>query len=244
MPVVGHDAPHLLRIGDLTILGRMPWSSNGTFLVKVTPPGCDPDDPDAEMVRAVYKPVRGERPLWDFPGGLYRREVAAYVLADAIGWDIVPHTIVRDDAPLGIGSLQLFIGADFEQHYFTLLEDETNHPQLARICAFDLLVNNTDRKSGHCLIDGQRHIWAIDNGLSFSLQARLRTVIWDFADEPIPADVLDAVASLLDRGLPERLSDLLDPFERDAIGARARAMLQQGCFPVDETGRAYPWPLI
>ncbi|MEJ7584877.1 MAG: SCO1664 family protein [Acidimicrobiales bacterium] len=222
----------------------MPWSSNGTFLVELTPAGCDPEDPAVEATRAVYKPVRGERPLWDFPNGLYQREVAAYVLAEAIEWDIVPPTLVREEAPLGVGSLQLFIDADFQQHYFTLLENEGNHAQLARICAFDLLVNNTDRKSGHCLIDSDGHIWAIDNGLSFSLHARLRTVIWDFAGEPVPDDLLAAVAAVVDSSLESRLSELLDPFERDAVGARARALLREGRFPVDETGHAYPWPLV
>ena len=97
-------------------------------------------------------------------------------------------TVRRDDAPLGVGSLQRFVDADFEQHYFTLLEDEANHPQLQRMCAFDLIANNTDRKGGHCLVDGDGHIWGIDNGLSFAIEFKLRTVIWDFAGEPIPDD--------------------------------------------------------
>jgi len=199
---------------------------------------------DDASAHAIYKPRQGERPLWDFPDGLYRREVAAYELSAALGWDLVPVTIERDDAPLGTGSLQWFVDADFEQHYFTLVEDERWWPQLQRICAFDLLVNNTDRKSGHCLIDGDGHIWAIDNGLSFHAEFKLRTVIWEFGGEPVPDDVLDDVQALVDGGLPAVFDDLLDTFERDGVLVRARALLREGVFPTDPSGRRYPWPLI
>ncbi len=225
-----------LRTADLEIRGRMPWSSNGTFLVHV----CG----DAGEVLGVYKPERGERPLWDFPAGLWKREIAAWVIDDALGWDLVPPTVRRDDAPLGVGSLQRFVDADFEQHYFTLLEDEAYHPQLRRMCAFDLIVNNTDRKGGHCLVDQDGHIWGIDNGLSFSAEFKIRTVIWDFAGEPIPDDVRSDVADLLDRGLPPELDELLDTFERDAIRTRARSLVHAGCFPTDPSGRRFPWPLV
>ncbi len=241
MAEVGSDALSRLCTDEVELVGRMPWSSNATFLVELNRPGSDPSEPGR---KAVYKPVRGERPLWDFPPGLYKREVAAYLLAEDLGWDLVPPTVVRADAPLGVGSVQLFIDADFSQHYFTLLEHEANHLQLQRICAFDLLVNNTDRKSGHCLIDGDGHIWGIDNGLSFAIEFKVRTVIWDFADEPVPSDLLEDVSALLDRKLPVGLEELLDPFERDAIRARARALVADGCFPVDPTGRRYPWPLV
>ncbi len=226
----------LLRTGRIDVIGRMPWSSNGTFLVEVA-------KGDA-CTRAVYKPVRGERPLWDFPAGLYRREVAAWVLADALGWDMVPPTTTRDDAPLGEGSLQLFIDADFEQHYFTLLEDEATHPQLRRICAFDVLANSTDRKSGHCLIDADRHLWGIDNGLSFAPGPKLRTVIWDFGGEPLPDELVEAVTALVDADLAALLRHLLSPEECDAVGVRALRLLRAGTFPVDPSGRRYPWPLI
>ncbi len=156
----------------------MPWSSNRTFLTNLCL--------DDQTANAVYKPASGERPLWDFPDGLYRREVAAYELSEALGWQLVPMTIERDEAPMGTGSLQWFVDADFEQHYFTLIEDERWWPQLERICAFDILANNTDRKSGHCLVDTDGHIWAIDNGLSFHAEFKLRTVIWEFGGEPIP----------------------------------------------------------
>ena len=229
--------PHeLLTRGTLDIKGRMPWSSNATFLVEA--------ELDGEVVQAVYKPHRGERPLWDFPDGLYKREVAAYELSRALGWDLVPLTVLRDDAPLDEGSVQWFVDADFEQHYFTLLEDERYHDAFKRMCVFDILANNTDRKSGHVLVDDDHHIWGIDNGLSFHQEFKLRTVIWDFGGEPIPEEIIADVDALLQADLPEPLAELLDPFERDAVRTRARAVIAEGCFPVDTTGRRYPWPLV
>jgi uncharacterized repeat protein (TIGR03843 family) len=216
----------------------MPWSSNGTFLAELC---CD-----GMTGLAVYKPVRGERPLWDFPPGLHRRELAAYLLSEALGWGIVPETIVRDDLPLGAGSLQRFVPADFEQHYYTLYEDEQGrwHDQLRTVCAFDLVSNQTDRKSGHCLLGEDGRIYAVDNGLSFHAEFKLRTVIWEYGGDAIPAPLLDDVARLVDQGLPDELAGLLDPFERDAVLARAAAMLAERRFPIDGTGRRYPWPLV
>ena len=251
----------LLATGDLVVEGRMPWSSNATFLCQLWPAGAapteplglvTPDDGDHERddddgpeppARAIYKPHRGERPLWDFPDGLYRREVAAYHLARAMGWDLVPATVVRD-GPLGPGSLQWFVDADFAQHHFTLVADPTHHPQLRRLCAFDVVANSTDRKAGHVLVDGDRRLWAIDNGLCLHAEWKLRTVIWDFADEPLPDDVADALDRLLVAGPPDAVCEVLDPFERDALGARARALLAEGRFPVDDTGHRVPWPLV
>jgi uncharacterized repeat protein (TIGR03843 family) len=234
------DARHLLERGVVTLEGRLPWSSNGTFLVSCT----DGDD----STRAVYKPVRGERPLWDFPPGLHKREVAAYVLSEALGWELVPPTVMRADAPVGEGSLQLFVDADFEQHYFTLYEVEHHHETLRRVCLFDLLINSTDRKSGHLLIDGDAHVWAIDNGLSFSADFKLRTVIWEFGGEPVPApllaDVERLVATRRESGLDAELRQLLDRDERVALFERAASILARPCFPVDATGRRYPWPLV
>jgi hypothetical protein len=232
----GERTREILTRGDLELLGRMPWSSNATFLVE----GCL----DGASARAVYKPRRGEQPLWDFPTGLYQREVAAYELSAALGWDLVPLTVARDDAPLGPGSVQAFVDADFEQHYFTLFEHERYHDAFRRLCAFDILANSTDRKSGHVLVDADGAIWAIDNGLSFHHQFKLRTVIWEFGGEAVPDDVLAEVGALLDGGLPDTVASLLDPFERDATVTRARALLDERRFPVDPTGRRYPWPLV
>lgn len=225
----------LLRDGDVDIIGRMPWSSNGTYLCEVR---CG-----TQEMRAIYKPRRGERPLWDFPSGLDQREVAAYELSRALGWDIVPVTI-RRDGPFGLGSLQAFVDANFEQHYFTLYEDETHHPALRRMFAFDFVGNNTDRKSGHCLLGLDGRIQGIDHGLMFHRDFKLRTVIWEFGGEAIPETVLNDLTRLLDDGLPDDLAMLLDVFERDAVLARARGLVDAGAFPIDESGRRYPWPLV
>jgi uncharacterized repeat protein (TIGR03843 family) len=230
-----------LERGDVVVKGRMPWSSNATFLTEV----CDADG----TMMAVYKPARGERQLWDFPHGLGQREVAAYLLSEALGWGVVPETVFREEGPLGEGSLQRFVEADFEQHYFTLYEDEDErwHDELRRICVFDLLANNTDRKSGHCLLvpddDGGR-IYAIDNGLSFHAEFKLRTVIWEFGGEDIPDHLLADVEHLVESELPPGLAHRLDPFERDALVARGRALVRERRFPIDGTGRRYPWPLV
>lgn len=225
----------LLSRGAVIIKGQMPWSSNVTLLVEVTL--------DGVTTLAVYKPERGERPLWDFPPGLFKRELAAYLLSEALGWGLVPLTVCRE-GPLGEGSLQFFVRADFEQHYFTLRESPEHHDQLQRICAFDLLANNADRKSGHCLLGADGVIHAVDNGLTFHAQPKLRTVIWDFADEPIPAALLADVQRFVGAGLPEPLAALLDGAEQGALLARARSVLARGRFPRDASGRRYPWPLV
>ena len=225
----------LLAEGELELKGRMPWSSNRTFLVEIS-------HHDQHML-GVYKPGRGERPLWDFPGGLYRREAAAWVLSELLGWGIVPETIVRD-GPLGEGSVQRFVPADFRQHYFTLLEDAAHHGALRVICAFDLLANNTDRKSGHCLLGEDGRVWAIDNGLCFHPSPKIRTVIWDFAGEPVPPTLLPDVERLVD-GLPGGLVDLLAGDELAGLRRRAEALLRRPVFPApDPLGHCYPWPLV
>jgi uncharacterized repeat protein (TIGR03843 family) len=224
----------LLATGEVEVLGRMPWSSNGTFLVRV----CGGD----EETRAVYKPGRGERPLWDFPRGLYRREAAAWELSELLGFGVVPPTIVRD-GPYGEGSVQQFVPADFEQHYFTLFEDEDHHDALRTICVFDLLANNTDRKSGHCLLGEDGRIWAIDNGLCFHPEPKIRTVIWEFGGEAVPTELLEAVEATLPR--VDALQPLLDDEELDALVARGQRLLKVRRFPLaDPMGHCYPWPMV
>jgi len=214
----------------------MPWSSNGTYLVTVTAG-------DQQAV-AIYKPGGAERPLWDFPDGLFRREVAAYELAEALGWGLVPPTVEVDDGPFGPGSLQLFVDADFEQHYFTILEDDRHHPALKRMATFDYLANNADRKGGHCLIDSEGRVWGIDHGLCFHVQPKLRTVIWDFAGEPLDEqDVVD-VARLVSCGLPEYMTVVLHPEECRAIITRAGRLLESGRLPEPRSDHPYPWPLV
>ncbi len=234
----GSAALDILRSGEVEVLGRMPWSSNATLLVELRH--------DDACLRAVYKPQRGERPLWDFPAGLGRREVAAYELSSWLGWDIVPETVLRDDAalPFGVGSLQRFVPFDVEAHYFTLLEDGARHPALRTIGCFDLLVNSADRKGGHCLAGDDGRVWAVDNGLTFHVEPKLRTVIWDFSSEAIDDDLLAGVQRVADEGGPDSLAHLLDRDERAALAERAADVVATGTFPIDTTGRCYPWPLV
>ncbi len=226
----------LLSQGEIEVVGRLPWSSNGTFLVTCTL--------DGAQLPAVYKPLRGEQELWDFPDGLFRREAAAWVLSESLGWGLVPETIVRHDAPFGVGSLQRFVEADFAQHYFTLVEDPANHARLRTIGAFDVVANNTDRKSGHCLLAGDGTIWAIDNGLCFHPDPKLRTVIWEFGGLPVDEDRrgdLHRVAM----SPPDALADLLSDEELAALCRRAATLADVGTLPVvDERRRCYPWPLV
>ncbi|MGC8462671.1 MAG: SCO1664 family protein [Acidimicrobiales bacterium] len=231
----------LLATAPLAVEGRLPWSSNLSLLVTVEAPR--PDDATAAL-HAVYKPGRGERPLWDFPDGLYRREVAAAVLSDALGWGLVPPTVLRHDGPLGSGSVQLFVDADYEEHYFTLVETGKHDAALRAICAFDIVANNADRKSGHVLLGAGGRLWAIDHGLCFHEAPKLRTVIWDFAGDPVPAHLLDDLAALVD-DLPGELTRLLAPAERTAVARRAADLVETGCFPEPAGERPpYPWPLI
>lgn len=230
----------LLRRGEIEVKGRMPWSSNGTFLVHVC---VENEDGEAEESAAIYKPHRGERPLWDYPSGLYRREVAVYLVSEFLGWGLVPETVLRDDGPFGPGSLQRFVPAHFEEHYFTMLERPELHDALRTIGLFDLLVNNGDRKSGHCLHGEDGRIWAIDHGLCLHEEPKLRTVIWDFAGQPVPIERLDDVGRLA-AAPPSDLDGLLAPEEIHALRARAAAVLRRPVFPVVASGRAYPWPLV
>lgn len=233
------DPVAFLMHAEAEIEGRMPWASNGTFLVTMR---CgDPDGAPVEQ-RAIYKPVRGERPLWDFEPGLHRRERAVYLLSEFLGVGVVPPTVIRD-GPLGEGSYQWFVDADHREHYFTILaRDESLHGQLRDVAVLDILANNTDRKSGHCLLAHDR-VWAIDNGLCFSAPFKLRTVIWEFAGEPIDDALLARVAPLVER-VPVDVAALLDDDEVDAIRHRATKLVTERVFPHDETGRRYPWPLV
>jgi uncharacterized repeat protein (TIGR03843 family) len=229
------EALDLLGRGVVTIKGRMPWASNVTLLAEV--------ELDGTCVRAIYKPERGERPLWDFPPGLYRREWAAYLFSEALGWGLVPPTIVRE-GPHGEGSFQLFLEAEFEQHWFTLREDARHRERLEKICVFDFVANNADRKSGHCLLGPDGLIYGIDNGLTFHTELKLRTVIWDYAGEPIPKALRDDLNRFVTCGLPTPLAELLSPAEQQALLVRAKALADYARFPEDRSGHRYPWPLV
>ncbi len=230
----------VLARGEVEIAGRIAWSSNDARLVRVT------GGPD--RVVAVYKPGRGEQPLWDFPAGsLYRREVAAYELARALRWRILPETVERSDGPLGPGMLQRFVDHDPRVHYFALVEDRP--AELRRFAVFDVVANNADRKAGHCLLardDGR--VYGIDHGLTFHADPKLRTVIWDFAGEPLDASerrALERLCRALDGPLGPRLASLLDPREVAATRTRTASLLRAGHLPEPDAGyRSLPWPLV
>ena len=226
---------HALEHGDITIIGRMPHSSNATFLVAVQ---CD-----ETSFQAIYKPLRGERPLWDFEPGLHRREIAAYLLSQAMGINMVPPTVLRE-GPLGEGSLQYFIDADVEQHYFTIFEQrEDLHDQLRAICVFDIVANNTDRKAGHCLLGLDDKVWGIDHGVCFAADFKLRTVIWEFGGESLPDDLRAAIEPLIET-VPLNIATLLSSDEVSALQERVQWLCEGGAFPIDRSGSRYPWPLV
>jgi len=232
------DLARVLTDAELEIVGRMRYSSNATFLVEAKA--------EELTLGAVYKPQRGERPLWDFAHGtLCHREVAAYELSHALGWGVVPLTLLRD-GPLGTGAVQRFVEHDPDEHYFTLMpEHEARFRQFAW---FDVLANNTDRKGGHCLYDEANDIVVgIDHGLTFHEQFKLRTVIWEFAGERLPDDAADDVRRVvaeLDGGpFWERIGALLAPAEIDALRLRAANLLRDG-LPHGDDHYSMPWPLV
>ena len=231
--------PRALGSGDLEVLGLLPNASNHTFLARARA--------GDEEVLAVYKPRRGETPLWDFPEGtLCAREVAAYVVSRTLGWPNVPATVLRD-GPYGVGSAQRFVEHDPEEHYFTLAE---RFPaEFRRVAAFDIVVNNADRKAGHCLLGEDGRIFLVDHGVCFSDEPKLRTVIWDFVGEPLEEQARADVRRLADEvragPVQDELTNLLSPAELDALGARAEAVGSMERFP--EPGpdrRPFPWPPI
>ncbi len=235
-----HDPSVLERLshGPIDIDGRMPNSSNATFLVTVGPHG-----DDDSLMKAIYKPLTGERPLWDFDPGLYKREVAAYRLSEALGYDIIPPTVVRE-GPLGEGSLQLFIDHDPSQHYFTFLDGRPElHDRLRALAVFDIVANNTDRKGGHVLVDDDSNVWGIDHGVCFSEEFKLRTVIWDFAGDYIDESLL-APLDRFAQSVPVNIAALLTDDEIEAMVERTSWLLENRMFPAPESRYQYPWPLL
>ena len=191
----------------------------------------------------MYKPVAGLRPLHDFDvRTLPAREVAAYLVSEALGWGLVPGTVLRSAGPLGAGSLQLFVEHDPRAHYFTLLEGREDF--FRRVAIFDILVNNADRKSGHCLLGEGGRVWIIDNGLTFHVERKLRTVIWDFADEALPTEEREGVQQLAEGSLFSRLGELLRASEVQALRRRAKLLSRPGNFPAPFSGWSFPWPLV
>lgn len=224
------------EIGDMKLL---PAGSNYVFVLSLF-------DEQAGPGAAIYKPFRGEAPLWDYPEGLYRRERATYLLSEALGWGIVPPTVLRD-GPHGVGMVQLHIDHEPRTNYFTIRD--TRLDDLRRMALFDVIANNGDRKGGHCLVDADNQLWGIDHGLTFHHQGKLRTVIWDFVGEPLPGTLLpdlETLAAKLARVDPSvaELLDLLRKDERRALCNRVEQLLRNRTFPAPTSGRPVPWPAL
>ena len=241
--VAGLSRPEVERRLDewpITGIGLHPGGSNYVFVVRLA-------DGDEEIY-GIYKPASGERPLRDFPyGTLHQREWSAYMVADALGWPAVPPTVVRE-GPHGVGSVQLFIDADFAKHYFNLREDRLD--DYTPVAMFDVLVNNADRKGGACLLDADGRIWAVDHGLTFNPMARRRTVMFEFNGTPYPDDLLSSIEELQtvmncpDSELREKLTTALDEHEIDSLLRRAEDMVNDRVFPVLDPDWNVPWPMI
>ena len=232
-----------LQEGEVELQGQFVLGSNYTFLVRV--------HHRARELPAVYKPSRGEQPLWDFPENtLAPREVAAYLVSEALGFHFVPCTVLREDVPpYGSGSLQQYIQYDPEYHYFNFTEKDK--ARLPVVQLFDVLVNNADRKGSHVVLEtGTRKLWAIDHGLCFHEEDKLRTVIWDSAGHAIPEGLLASLAmvpSQLEVGAPLRLDlrPYLSTAEIEAMLKRAEDLLREGIFPSPPRHRrAFPYPPI
>lgn len=230
-----------LGAGVMEVVGQVTWGSNFTFLTYVRGEGCE--------LEAIYKPVRGERRLWDFPAEtLAGREVAAYLLSEVLGWGLVPPTVLREDGPAGPGSLQLRVAHDPERHYFNFTEAEKQ--RLRPVALFDLLANNADRKGGHILLGEDSQLCLIDHGICFHVEPKLRTVIWDFVGERFPAELIEdlerlAPARQAGGWLREQLAAYLTEAEIETLEARRAGLLASGRFPAPpEDERAVPWPLV
>lgn len=253
--------PDLLE-GELVLGGRIMPASNATFLGTIACPD--------EDVQVVYKPVAGERPLWDFPDGdLAGRERAAYVVSEALGWDVVPLTWLRE-GPHGLGMVQRWQEPDAAQEAVTLVPEgqvpegwrhvfdgidgrdlpvslvhEDSEP-LRRMAVFDAVVNNADRKGGHVLEMAGGHRYGVDHGIAFHQEHKLRTVLWGWLGEPLTDEELAAVRALGDAvsgPLGDALAPLLTDREIDAFGRRCRRLAQHGVMPAPRGEYpAIPWP--
>jgi hypothetical protein len=233
----------LLGAPTIEVLGLLPNSSNYTFLARLETPGVAGGE-----ALAVYKPAQGESPLWDFPNGsLHRREVASYRLARFLGWPLIPPTVTRREAPMGVGSLQLFIRAESGRAFFQVRDNSPE--ELVPVALFDVLTNNADRKAGHHLRDGSGRLWVIDHGLTFHVDPKLRTIIWDFAGEPLPwpyrKDLDRAVAAIESGELPRALKGLITAREVELLRRRVAGVLDRAWrFPSPSSGWSVPWPPI
>jgi hypothetical protein len=240
----GQAEQALRELPEIRLKGLFRHSSNYTFLAEL----CDPSCPERTPLLAVYKPARGEAPLWDFPAGtLYRREVAAYLLSRYLGWPLIPPTVVRRQAPHGIGALQMFVQARPGLHYLALNGEPAD--VWLEVAVFDVVTNNADRKSGHCLLDQEGRAWVIDHGLTFHVEPKLRTVIWDFAGQPLPPrlrpDLERAAAGLHGGELEASLAGLISRRERMLLQRRLETVLEPTWrMPRPRSGWSVPWPPV
>ncbi len=231
----------ILNSGRINIQGQFIFGSNYSFLADVN----YKDQP----IKAVYKPNKGERPLWDFPAEtLANREVAAFLISRALGWNFVPPTVIREDAPLGKGSLQFFIPHDPNLNYFTF--PGKIHKKLKRVALFDIIINNADRKASHILLDDKENIWLIDHGLCFHTENKLRTVIWNFGGEEIQQKLIAEIMELLEKFTQKsdeikEFENLLSYSEIDAFQNRIRIIMENKTYPISQKNRrSYPFPLV
>lgn len=234
------DIETVLERAEIDECGLIPTGSNYVFLLSLR-------DAEAGAGYGVYKPRKGEAPLWDFPDGtLYKRERAAYLVSRDLGWDFIPPTIIRD-GPYGIGMVQLFIPNDPRVHFFTLRDEHER--EMRRIALFDAVTNNADRKGGHCLADAQGNVWGIDHGLAFHESNKLRTVIWDYRGEPVDQELIADLQGFSIRlagssAIRRELEQLLDRSEFEAFRRRVERMIRKPVYPQPGMHRPVPWPPV
>jgi uncharacterized repeat protein (TIGR03843 family) len=236
-PDVAPEVHQLLKHGAITSLQHIPWGSNYTFAATL--------EFEGRQGIGVYKPQRGERPLWDFPHGtLYLRERAAYIASAAFGWASIPPTVIRS-GPHGVGSVQLYVDSEPPRSIREL--QRSDNLDLARAAAFDFMTNNADRKAGHLLRDAAGKIWWIDHGLCFNIEPKVRTVLLHFCGEAVPAPVLAEIASFRSnsecvRAVGEVLATLIEPEEVEIFLKRVDWLLDRGRYPNLDPYHSNPWP--
>lgn len=236
-----------LKRGELDVVGQLIDASNGSLLCRLALASDDAGKlSNAEAPLVIYKPTAGERPLWDFPDGtLSRREVAAYVVAESLGWEIVPPTVWRE-GPVGPGMVQVWVDVDENVDLVALVQSD--HAALRRIAVFDALINNGDRKGGHLLPTADGTIWGIDHGVSFAVDDKLRTVLWQWRGLPIPESLVKDIENWLQRMTSDGsaigvLSELLDDDEIEILLKRGRQLVGNGRHPQPSPDwPAIPWP--
>ena len=229
------DKNVLISTGEITVVGRLVDASNATLFAHIK--DCDPN------LEIIYKPVAGERPLWDFPdGNLASREYSAFLLSHMAGFNLVPFTVLRD-GPFGHGMVQEWI--DINESVDVVDYGQSYDEQLRKLALFDAVINNADRKFGHLLLDNQGVLKGCDHGISFHAEDKLRTVIWQFSSMPFNADERNLLNKVIELNLDQMFNDYLTPDEINALRQRVDALLSIGVFPEPSQVRpAVPWPPV